>query len=110
MTSIRKTKKALKREIRRTESYLKSVQPTTIDLMRERIGAKAYLATLGVRLRLLKGENFTDATFVLPNDIKIDTSWTKQINTTTTDLERIKSIIIERIKKYDIPINEWWLT
>lgn len=26
------------------------------------------------------------------------------------DLERIKSIIIERVKKDGIPINEWWLT
>lgn len=26
------------------------------------------------------------------------------------DLERIKSIIVERIKKDGIPINEWWLT
>lgn len=25
-------------------------------------------------------------------------------------LERIKSIIIERVKKDGIPINEWWLT
>ena len=72
MTSIRKTKKALKRKLRRTESYLKSVKPTTIDLMRERIGAKAYLATLEVGLRLLKGEKFTDAKFILPNDIKIE--------------------------------------
>lgn len=83
MASIIKTKKALKREIRRTESYLKSVKPTTMNLMRERIGAKAYLAVLEVGLRLLKGENFTNAKFILPNDIKIDTSWAKQINTTT---------------------------
>lgn len=33
-----------------------------------------------------------------------------QPNHTDPDLERIKSIIIERIKKYNIPINEWWLT
>lgn len=72
MTSIRKTKKALKRKIRRTESYLKSVKPTTMDLMRERIGAKFYLATLEVGLGLLKGEKFTDAKFILPNDIKIE--------------------------------------
>ena len=72
MTSIRKTKKSLKREIRRIESYLKSVKPTTMDLMRERIGAKFYLATLEVGLRLLKGENFPDAKFILPNDIKIE--------------------------------------
>lgn len=29
---------------------------------------------------------------------------------TDPDLERIKSIIIERVKKNGIPINEWWLT
>lgn len=74
MTSIRKTKKALKREIRRTESYLKcnAINPTTSDLIRERIGAKAYLATLEVGLRLLKGEKFTDAKFLLPKDINTD--------------------------------------
>ena len=72
MTSIRKTKKSLKRKIRRIELYLKSVKPTTMDLMRERIGAKFYLATLEVELRLLKGEKFTDAKFILPNDIKIE--------------------------------------
>lgn len=33
-----------------------------------------------------------------------------QINNTDPDLERIKSIIIERVKKDGIPINEWWLT
>ena len=71
MASIRKTNKSLKREIRRIESYLKSVKPTTIDLMRERIGARFYLATLEVELRFLKGEKFTDAKFILPNDIKI---------------------------------------
>lgn len=26
------------------------------------------------------------------------------------DLERIKSIIVERVKRDGIPINEWWLT
>lgn len=31
-------------------------------------------------------------------------------NHTDPDLERIKSIIIERVKKDGIPINEWWLT
>lgn len=31
MTSIRKTKKALKRKIRRTELYLKGINPTTMD-------------------------------------------------------------------------------
>lgn len=34
----------------------------------------------------------------------------KQTNNTDPDLERIKSIIIERIKRDGIPINEWWLT
>lgn len=29
---------------------------------------------------------------------------------TDPDLERIKSIIIERVKRDGIPINEWWLT
>lgn len=33
-----------------------------------------------------------------------------QTNHTDPDLERIKSIIIERVKKDGIPINEWWLT
>lgn len=33
-----------------------------------------------------------------------------QGNHTDPDLERIKSIIIERVKKNGIPINEWWLT
>lgn len=33
-----------------------------------------------------------------------------QINNADPDLERIKSIIIERVKKDGIPINEWWLT
>lgn len=33
-----------------------------------------------------------------------------QTNHTDPDLERIKSIIIERVKKNGIPINEWWLT
>lgn len=34
----------------------------------------------------------------------------KQTNNTDPDLKRIKSIIIERVKKDGIPINEWWLT
>ena len=33
-----------------------------------------------------------------------------QTKTTDPDLERIKSIIIERVKKNGTPINEWWLT
>lgn len=33
-----------------------------------------------------------------------------QPNHTDPDLERIKSIIIKRVKKDGIPINEWWLT
>lgn len=72
MTSIRKTKKALKRKIRRTELYLKGINPTTMDLMREWICTKMYLSTLKVGLMLLKGENFPDAKFILPNDIKIE--------------------------------------
>lgn len=72
MTSIRKTKKALKREIRRTELYLKGINPTTMDLMRDWICTKMYLSALKVGLRLLKGENFPDAKFILPNDIKIE--------------------------------------
>ena len=31
-------------------------------------------------------------------------------NNPDPDLERIKSIIIERVKRDGIPINEWWLT
>lgn len=34
----------------------------------------------------------------------------KQTNNPDPDLERIKSIIVERIKRDGIPINEWWLT
>lgn len=33
-----------------------------------------------------------------------------EANQTDPELERIKSIIIERVKKDGIPINEWWLT
>lgn len=33
-----------------------------------------------------------------------------QTKPTDPDLERIKSIIIERVKRDGIPINEWWLT
>lgn len=72
MTSIRKTKKALKRKIRRTELHLKGINPTTMDLMRDWICTKMYLSALKVGLRLLKGENFPDAKFILPNDIKIE--------------------------------------
>lgn len=72
MTSIRKTKKTLKRKIRRTELYLKGINPTTMDLMRDWICAKMYLSAAKVGVRLLKGENFPDAKFILPNDIKIE--------------------------------------
>lgn len=72
MTSIRKTKKALKRKIQRTELHLKGINPTTMDLMRDWICTKMYLSALKVGLRLLKGENFPDAKFILPNDIKIE--------------------------------------
>ncbi len=33
-----------------------------------------------------------------------------QTKPTDPDLERIKSIIIERVKRDGIPITEWWLT
>lgn len=74
MASIRKIKKHLKREIRRIEAYLKrnNIKPITMNLIRERIGAMAYLATLEVGLKQLRGETFTDAKFSLPNDIKED--------------------------------------
>ena len=72
MTSIRKTKKTLKRKVRRTELYLKGINPTTMDLMRDWFCTKMYLSALKVRLRFLKGKNFPDAKFILPNDIKIE--------------------------------------
>lgn len=72
MASIRKTKKVLKRKIRHTELYLKGINPTTMDLMRDWICTKMYLSVLKVGLRLLKGEKFPDAKFILPNDIKIE--------------------------------------
>lgn len=71
MTSIRKEKKRLKRELKRVDAYLKKIEDgcMTEQTFGLRILAKYHKVVLEVALRTLSGDIPKNAIFILPHDL-----------------------------------------